>query len=89
MAVASSRAGWVLAQPLFHRPNLHPCTLNYVKLKTVATICVIPESYSRKQSIRICATYNNVGSLSVHSFASCHKAQDLMCQVVLLTAGRH
>ena len=89
MAVANIRAGWVLARPLFHRPNLYPSTLNYIKSRIVATNCVIPESYSRKKSIRICATYNNFGSLSGHSFASCHKAQDLMCQVVLLTAGRH
>ena len=44
MAVESSWAGWVLARPLFHRPNLHPCTLNYVESKIVATNCVIPET---------------------------------------------
>ena len=32
--------------------------------------------------------YNNFGSFSGCSFASCHKAKDLMCWVVLPTAGR-
>ena len=36
-------AGWVLAQPLFHWPNLHMCTLNYMELKMVATSCIILE----------------------------------------------
>ena len=43
MAVASSWAGWASAQPLFHRPNWHTCTFNYVESKIVATSCVIPE----------------------------------------------
>ena len=43
MAVASSRAGWVLARTLFHSPNWLICAFNYVESKIVATSYVIPE----------------------------------------------
>ena len=63
-AVASCRAGWVLARSLFRGPcKLHMRILNYVESK-IATAVIPPcRNYPRQRCIRICAIYsNNFGS---------------------------
>ena len=37
MAIESGQAGWVLARPLFHRPNVHIPTLNTHEVVCIRT----------------------------------------------------
>ena len=61
MGVASGWAGRVSAQPLFHWPNLHIYTLNYVvELKIVATSRFTKPKKLPKATLHLgCAIYSN------------------------------
>ena len=60
MAIASGWAGRVLAQPLFHRPNLHMRTLN----------CVISYKLCHPQKATQGNTSSGFTAISVHSVAT-------------------
>ena len=63
-AVASCRAGWVLARSLFRGPcKLHMRILNYVESKIATPVIPPCRNYPRQRCIRICAIYSsNFGS---------------------------
>ena len=75
MVIASNQ---VLARPLYHGPNLHMHILNYVESKIVGTNHVIPQKLP-KAMLHYHFSYSHFGSLSGHSFNSCHKAKEVTC----------